>query len=118
MVISMGLFTAVWILMDTGLVYTTKEETSESMEPIETRSAGGWYMSILRGYAGVGAIFGFYTFAMTSLSYGSVHISIPIFLLAMPFILMIMAAPGLVVFDILIERRTEKTRKLAQKYLK
>ncbi len=118
LVISMGLFSAVWILQDTGLVYKTGDEASNSSEPIETRSAGGWYMSILRGYAGVGAIFGFYTFVMTALSFGSIHISVPLILIAMPIILMIMAAPGLVLFDIIQERMQENTKRLAQKYVK
>lgn len=116
--ISMALFSAVWIILETGLVYKTRDETSESSEPIETRSAGGWYMSIFRGYAGFGAIFGFYTFAMASLSLGGVHWSVPLILIPMPLILMVMAAPGLVIFDFLQERRLENNRKLAQKYVK
>lgn len=116
--ISMALFSAVWILMETGLVYRTKEEGSTSSEPIETRSAGGWYMSVLRGYAGVGAIFGFYTFVMTAFSSTSIHPIVPLILIPMPFIMMIMAAPGLVVYDILQEKRQEKTSKLAQKYIR
>jgi len=116
--ISMALFSAVWVILETGLVYKTKDENSESSEPIETRSAGGWYMSVFRGYAGFGAIFGFYTFAMASLSLGSVHWSVPLILIPMPFILMIMAAPGLVIFDIIQQRRLESTQRLAQKYVK
>lgn len=116
--ISMALFSAVWILLDTGLVYQTVEASDNSSALVETRSAGGWYMSVLRGYAGVGAIFGFYTFVMTAFSSVSIHPIVPFILIPMPIIMMIMAAPGLVLFDILQERRHENVQKLAQKYIK
>ena len=114
--VSMTLFSALWLLLETGLVYNTKNEQYSGSEPVETRSVGGWFMSILRGYAGVGAIFGFYTFAMTSLSLGTVHISVPMLLIPMPLILMVMTAPGLVVFDVLRQRRSEKTRRLGTRF--
>ncbi|MFW9920230.1 MAG: hypothetical protein ACFFED_11565 [Candidatus Thorarchaeota archaeon] len=115
--ISTGLFSGVWLLLETGLIYQTKETDDISSGPAETRSVGGWYRSIFGGYAGVGAIIGFYTFALIALS-SDVHISIPAFLIPMPIILMILSAPALILFDMTSEQRVKKLVELAGKYMK
>jgi len=116
-IISTGLFSGVWLLLETGLIYRTRESEEASLEPVETRSIGGWYSSIFRGYAGVGAIIGFYIFALVALS-SNVHFSIPALLIPMPLILMILSGPALVLFDATHIQRVQKLTGLAEKYRK
>jgi len=50
------LFSSVWFLKDSGIIYSNKKKVENSTEPILLRSIGDWYQTILRSYAGIGAI--------------------------------------------------------------
>ena len=51
------LFSPVWILKDSGIVFTTKNKVETSNEPILIKSIGEWFQTLLKGYAGIGVIF-------------------------------------------------------------
>lgn len=55
--ISSILFSGVWFLNDAGIGYSNKEKVKDTDEILEIRSCGGWYKQLLKGYAGIGAIF-------------------------------------------------------------
>ncbi|MFX1563397.1 MAG: hypothetical protein ACFFDP_08830, partial [Promethearchaeota archaeon] len=51
------LFSGVWFLNDAGIGYSNKNTAMETDGILEIRSCGGWYKQLLKGYAGIGAIF-------------------------------------------------------------
>lgn len=116
-IIATGIFSGVWLLLETGLIYQTKDAQDTSLGPPEIRSVGGWYRSIFGGYAGVGAIIGFYSFALVTLS-TEVHFSVPALLIPMPLILLVLSGPALVIYDMTREQRIKKLVELARKYMK
>ncbi|MFW9877207.1 MAG: hypothetical protein ACFFG0_29300, partial [Candidatus Thorarchaeota archaeon] len=50
------LFSPVWFLNTSGIIYSNKQKVENSNEPIVIRSIGEWFQTILRSYAGIGAI--------------------------------------------------------------
>ncbi|MFX1562874.1 MAG: hypothetical protein ACFFDP_06165, partial [Promethearchaeota archaeon] len=55
--ISSILFSGVWFLNDAGIGYSNKDKVGDTDEILEIRSCGGWFRDLLKGYAGIGAIF-------------------------------------------------------------
>ncbi len=48
--ISMGLFSPVWFLLDSGIVFTNKEKVKYTAHPTEVRNVGGWYIYLFDHY--------------------------------------------------------------------
>ena len=96
-----ALFSAAWIVLDSGIVTTPKSG------PIELQGVGRWYLSFLKGYAGISVIFTLYQFTFEFLdTYGSqVHYSAVIFLFILPFILTLWVLPAIILFDATYRRR-------------
>ena len=57
--ISMGLFSAAWFIIGTGIIYSNKKKVEKTGDPIEIRSVGGFFKSLLKGYAGISVILSF-----------------------------------------------------------
>jgi len=55
-VIAMGIFSPIWFLLETGIVFTNKNKVKGMKDPVEVRSVGGWYHYLLKGYAGISVI--------------------------------------------------------------
>ncbi|MHA2080308.1 MAG: hypothetical protein ACW99H_04085, partial [Candidatus Thorarchaeota archaeon] len=77
-----ALFSAAWIVLDSGIVTTDKDEFADISTPTELQSAGGWYLAFLKGYAGISVVFTLYQFTFDFLgTYGSeVHWSAVFFM--------------------------------------
>ena len=42
--VSMFLFSAVWFLIDAGIVYSNAEKVKDNRDLVVVRSVGGWYL--------------------------------------------------------------------------
>ena len=116
MFISMALFSPIWSLFDSGIVYTNQEKVKNKKEPFEVRSVGSWYMYLMKGYAGVAVIFSYYSFFIAMLEAG-VFMFVEIILIPlMPIILTIAALPAIIILDLTTEHRTRYILKCAKKF--
>ena len=118
--LSMILFTAVWYLMDAGIVYTNKEKAKQKNQPVEIRSVGGWFLAFLKGYAGIGVLIAFYSFFMdliakTEATGHTMHISMIIFLVPLPLLITLWFIPSLILYDKTKENRKKFVLKWVEK---
>jgi len=123
LIISFTLFSALWSLLDAGIVYSNKRTVEEKRKekPIIGQSVGGWYNYILKGYAGIGAIIIYFELVrlyFTTIQFGGDFL--PDFangyLFLSYFILLpIFTIPSIIVVDIFRNWRVEFTRKQAMK---
>lgn len=67
--ISMGLFSAAWFIIGTGIIYSNKKKVEKTGDPVEIRSVGGFFKSLLKGYAGISVILSFINYLVFLTSY-------------------------------------------------
>ena len=115
--IGMGIFSPVWFLQDAGIVYSNKEKVKGTSDPIEIRSVGGWYLYILKGYAGIAVIVSFYTFLSEIIDAGETdNVLFLIMWPIMPFMLAFLYIPGIIAVDMTYEKRKQFVIKTAEKF--
>lgn len=116
--ISMGIFSPVWFLFDGGIVFTNRNKVKDISDPIEIRSVGGWYMYLLKGYAGITVFFNYYMFLsnMFTSQSGPGSLLVYLFWPIMPFIIAALSIPCVIALDITFEKRREYIRKWARKF--
>jgi len=117
--ISMALFSGVWFLLDSGIVYTNRRRVLEKKYPVEVRSVGGWYLYLLKGYAGISVILTFYTFTSNIFnilgSGGEIHWSTIVSLVPFPIFLSILALPAVIILDMTTKHREKYILRIAKK---
>ena len=117
--LSIFIFSGTWFLLDSGLVYSTKRAVENKLEPDEILSVGGWLNRLLKGYAGFTVLFTYflliYNFLIAISSMGVIGIVNLIFYLPLPFFLTLPAIPGLIISEIIVEKRNKFVRKIAEK---
>ncbi len=118
--ISMGLFSPVWFLLDSGIVFTNKTKVRDKIEPIEVRSIGGWYHYLLKGYAGIGVVVSYIIYVINILRefnnpLDGGFISAAVSLWIMPILLSIFCLPTLIILDLNLESRRRFILKFAKK---
>jgi hypothetical protein len=120
--IGAGIFSPVWFLLDSGIVFTNKKKVEEKIDPIEVRSMGGWYHYLLKGYAGIGVIVVYIQFLGKILE--NFHnpldggfLSSAIFLPIMPILISIFLIPSMILLDITLNSRRNFVRDFAKKRL-
>ena len=123
LIISYTLFSALWALLDAGIVYSNKKTVEEKRKekPIIGQSVGGWYNYILKGYAGIGAIIIY--FELVALYFITIQYGMDFLLdvvngylfLGYFILLPIFTIPTVIVVDIFRDWRVEFTRKQAMK---
>ncbi len=59
--VSMFLFSSIWFLKNSGIIYTNEQKVKSISEPFIIRSVGGWFHTIIKGYAGIGVIVTYFT---------------------------------------------------------
>jgi len=118
------LFSPVWLLKDSGIIFTTKEKVENSNESILIKSIGEWFQTLLKGYAGIGVIL---TYTLVILESVTLYISnigqpgnilnVPslILWLGLPFYLIFSTIPAVIVHDLIKKRRVNYIRKIAEK---
>ncbi len=118
------LFSSVWFLKDSGVIYSNKQKIENCTEPIILRSIGDWYQTILRSYAGIGAIityllvvYDFITRYIENLGAPGNVFNIPslILWLGMPLYLSISLIPTLIINDILKGKRINYIMRISKK---
>lgn len=112
-----ALFSAAWIIYDSGIVATNKGNVGNVSASIELQGVGNLYLSFLKGYAGISVVLTLYQFTFDFLAtYGSdVHYSAVIFLFILPFILTLWVLPAIILFDATYRRRRSFILKYAKK---
>jgi hypothetical protein len=117
-------FSSVWFLKDSGIFFSNKEKVENSDEAIILRYIGDWFQTILRSYAGIGAIFTYilvvYDFSRRFIeNYGLpgnvFNIPTLILWLGLPLYLTISLIPTLIINDILKNKRITYIRKIGNK---
>jgi hypothetical protein len=117
-------FSSVWFLKDSGIIFSNKQKIDNSTEPIVLRSIGDWFQTILKSYAGIGAIityilvvYDFITKFVNNYGLPGNVFNIPslILWLGMPFYLTISLAPTVIINDLLRRNRISYIRKISKK---
>ncbi|MFX1257355.1 MAG: hypothetical protein ACFFAN_05830 [Promethearchaeota archaeon] len=121
--ISMGLFSPVWFLLDAGIVFTNKEKVRYTAHPTEVRSVGGWYIYLLKGYAGISVILSYYAFFIflwqgRDVGTGLEGMSLMFFATwpIMPLLIALLTIPAFILLDITREHRKKFILKWAKKF--
>lgn len=118
------LFSPVWFLKDSGIIYSNKEKLIESDETFVLKSIGDWFQTMLRSYAGIGAIityiviiYGFLADFSNNLADKNniVNILSLILWLGLPFYLAISLIPSLILNDVIKSHRINYMRKVGTK---
>jgi len=114
--IALALFSPVWFLLDSGIIYSNQKKLEKKKIPAEIRSVGGWYLYLLKGYAGISVIFYFYTIVTAYYSVESGNFAGIIIFSALPFIITLFIMPSVMLFDMTSEHRNKYILKFAAKY--
>jgi len=118
------LFSPVWLLKDSGIVFTTKNKVENSNDTFLIKSIGEWFQTLLKGYAGIGVIFTYifviYDFVIlfiANLGHPGNMLNVPsLFLwLGLPFYLVFSMIPAVIVHDALKKHRLSYVRKIAHR---
>ncbi|MCK4286048.1 MAG: hypothetical protein KAX18_07585 [Candidatus Lokiarchaeota archaeon] len=122
--VSTMFFSSVWFLKDSGIIYSNKERLVNSDESFSLKSIGDWLQTMLRSYAGIGAIityiiiiYNFLTNFINNLGSSGNILNIPgiILWLGLPFYLAISLIPALIFNDLIKKSRTSYVRKFGKK---
>jgi hypothetical protein len=115
--IGIGLFSPVWMLLDSGIVYSNENQLKKKQIPMEARSVGGWFLYLMKGYAGVSVILTFYELISELIGAGQVNdIAGLIFFPLIPLIIVLLMLPAMIVLDATQEHRTKFILKYAKKF--
>ncbi len=125
--VSMALFSPVWFLLDAGIVYSNRErvERNNLDKPIIGRSVGGWYMHLLKGYAGIAVLLSYFQLSINYLismfeTSGEINLFIliinVIILFPMMFLIAFASLPAIIILDMTKDKRVEYIRKWANKF--
>jgi len=121
--IGIGVFSATYFLLDSGIEYTNKNQKKvlRGSFPTELKSMGGFYLYYLKGYAGIAVIIGLikliYSFfiLLEGLSLAVYIINVTVWPL-IPFVITLLMIPVSIVQDLTYERRKRFTLKWAEKF--
>ena len=118
------LFSSVWFLKDSGIIYSNKEKVVNSNESIVFRSIGEWFQTILRSYAGIGAVItyivvvqDFITRFINNYGLPGNILNIPslVLWLGMPFYLVLSLIPAIIFNDLIKRNRVKYIRNIGRK---
>lgn len=117
--IGMGLFSTIWFLDDAGIIYSNKKKVEGTDNIFEVRSMGGFFKTLLKGYAGISVVISFinYVFFYAGtfeqidglISNTSIQIAIPLLLTCCN-------ALSLILLDLTKHKNTSYVRRIARKF--
>lgn len=113
--IAMGIFSPIWFLLESGIVFTNKDKVKGMRDPVEVRSVGGWYHYLLKGYAGISVILSYILFIAIIVEEGKFNMGV-ILMVLLPVILIFMAIPGFIILDMTDKHRQKFMRKIARSF--
>ena len=117
-VVSFASFSPAWFLLDAGVVYSNKEIENRKGRPGECRTVGGWYIDLLKGYAGIGVILSYVQLYMLFMTVGASVLAIILVLIYYSLIPIFMVGGSviaLIILDTLREHRVKYIRKWTEK---
>jgi hypothetical protein len=112
--ISILCYSPVWYLQDSGIIYTNKKKIHESQESFTVKSLGDWFHSLLKSYAGIGALltYIFIVYVIVTSFINEWDIAVLILWFGIPFFLILSMIPALIFNDLIRKHRVNYTRKL------
>jgi hypothetical protein len=113
-IIGIGLFSGAWMLDNCGLIYSNEALVAKKKKIKEARSVGGWYIYFLKGYAGISVLISLYSFLMDYINAG-IQISGFFFVGALPFVIVIIMLPSIIILDITSDHRKNYMQKFLRK---
>jgi len=122
--IALFFFSPVWFLKDSGIIYSNRERVETSQEMFTIKSIGDWFRTILKSYAGIGAIvtyiliiYNFINIVIESIGNPGITLDIPALILwiGLPFYLTLSLIPTLICNDLIKSHRIRFIRKVGDK---
>lgn len=122
--LSILLFSPIWLLKDSGIIFTNKIIVENSNEKLIIKSIGDWFQTILKGYSGIAVIITYFivitdfiTCYIENLGLPGNLLNIPslILWLGLPFYLVLSTIPALILHDIIKKQRINYVRKIGVK---
>ncbi len=122
--VSTLLFSPIWILKDSGIIFTNKIVVENSNEKLIIKSIGDWFQTILKGYSGIGVIITYFFVITNFITHYIDNFGLPgnllnfpslILWLGLPFYLVLSTIPALILHDIIKKHRINYVRKIGVK---
>ncbi len=103
-IIAMALFSSIWFLEEAGMVFSNEKDDKNDTEIVEIKSVGGFYKTMLSGYAGIGVMFSFYMFVLLVIfeiftENFVLFIVIIILFLSFPLLIILASIPAMIILD-------------------
>lgn len=118
-IFSLAVFGAIYFLIDSGVVFANKKKLSEGASSTEVKAVGSWFSDLLKGYTGITVIINYYNFISNLISTMTIVPATAIGLLilwpAMPFILVAVYTPLLVLLFNKFKQRKDYILNMARK---
>ncbi|MBN1215442.1 MAG: hypothetical protein JXA99_08350 [Candidatus Lokiarchaeota archaeon] len=117
--IGLGIFAPTWFLLDGSIIYTNKKKVEKLSDPIEIRSVGGWYIYLLKGYAGISVFITYYDFFSRLITEVDINASSLMLILLwpiMPLFLAYLMISVIIILDKTFDKRRKYIRKWANKF--
>ncbi len=118
------LFSSVWFLRDSGIIYSNKKKVINSNESVLFRSIGEWFQTLLRSYTGIGAIITYIVVVLDFLTRFISNFGLPgnmlnipslILWLGMPFYLTLALIPAVIITSLIKKNRIKYIRSIGKK---
>lgn len=115
--ISIFLFSPVWYLQDSGIIYTNKLRVEKSEEYFVIKSIGDWFQTLLKSYAGIGAVltYIFIVYDIITTFINPWDLTVIALWFGLPFFLILSLIPAIIANDLIKNHRIKFTRKLSNK---
>jgi hypothetical protein len=122
--IGIAIFSATYFLLDSGIEYTNKKrkKVQRGSFPPEIRSVGGYYLSYLKGYAGISVVISLVKLMISFFSaIGVGDIDFAVYLINImfwpiaPFVITLFMIPVNIIQDLSYDRRKKFSLKWAEK---
>jgi len=121
--VTMSIFSPIWFVLDSGIVYIRKENMVPSNKPIEVRSVGGWFLTLLKGYSSISTVYTLSLFMFQQVAYatkGEMYLEWFIILLLtglflLPIFFSLLALPSIIILDKLYDKRRNYMLRFAKK---
>ncbi|MBY9007788.1 MAG: hypothetical protein KGD63_13685 [Candidatus Lokiarchaeota archaeon] len=119
--ISMFLFAAIWFLKNSGIIYSNEMKVKTISEPMVIKSVGGWFHTVIKGYAGIGVIVTYFSIITdtveTLIDTGEFIVAASILTLWIVLVIMMLLAtiPGLIFNELIRHSSGDYVRKYGRK---
>ena len=104
-------FSSSWAVAAAKIYYSKTTDPSDLLHEKEIRTVGGWYLTILKGYAGIGILISYYTFIsnflvpiMNSMAFNFIIIANLLLWPTFPFVIALSLIPSYLFFTSRVNR--------------